>query len=265
MASATAACCRNKTVEGNPVQAIPATPTAVTGNPQVAAPAEPPPSPPIYLRLLFRHRQSHGRHRIYLVRHDQILLYRLTAAALIIFVMMACIFFTLWLVLRPRLPELRIASVTISPLSTTYTNVSAACDVSILLTNANNKMTAFYDSFEVFLRYQRDKVFLSDLRVPPFTQPGNNNSFLHTRLQINNVHVGSDVVKALKVDLDHGRVSFGVKIFALVRLESKEWKTRSQLIKFYCPDIILGFPVSNGSGDLLTPFKKCEVALWIKT
>ncbi|KAL3532159.1 hypothetical protein ACH5RR_005680 [Cinchona calisaya] len=253
----TAADGRCQTVHGLPVNT-----SVVTGYPVGRTPPPPPPPPPMYRCQCFHHHnQDHRMKQLRLDQKLQAMLYRLTFAALCLFFFMVCLIFTLWLFLHPRMPQVHLASVTLSPLSTAATNVLAACNVSLLLTNPNRKLTIFYDNWELFVGYQSQKIPLFKVQVPPFSQPQENGTILQTHMEISNGSVGNDMVKALNGDLVRGSMNFWVKVFALMRLESKEIKTRSFLITVHCDDVIVGFSSINGQGTLLNPYKDCQISL----
>lgn len=78
-------------------------------------------------------------------------------------------------------------------------------------------------------------------------------------MEISNASVGNEVLEALKGDLVSGSIKFVVKVFVLLRLESKDWKTGSHLIRVYCDDVILGFSSVNGQGNMIDPYRECRV------
>ncbi|XP_027162255.1 NDR1/HIN1-like protein 13 [Coffea eugenioides] len=64
-------------------------------------------------------------------------------------IVLGTILFIIWLVLRPRLPEFRVDSLSVSNFNlSSSTLVSADFDVKITARNPNGKITLFYDNVE---------------------------------------------------------------------------------------------------------------------
>ncbi|KAL3536039.1 hypothetical protein ACH5RR_004500 [Cinchona calisaya] len=232
----------------------------VTACPQARTTPPPPPSSGYLHQVLYYYHHKQHQNRVQqLQENDEARVYRLMAAVMCFLIFMGGVFIILWLFLNPQPPEVHLASATLSPLSTTASDVSVACNVSLLFTNPNSKATIFYDNLELFVVYKPHRTPLFKAQIPPFVQLKGNDTVLHVQMEISDVSLGNDVVKALKEDLVFGSMSFVVKVFVLMRFESQDLKTRTHLIKVYCDDVILGFPSVEGPGNIVNPYKDCRV------
>ncbi|XP_042974635.1 NDR1/HIN1-like protein 10 [Carya illinoinensis] len=70
---------------------------------------------------------------------------RLIAAATVLFAILGLLFLITWLVLKSRLPEFRVDSVSASPLNTTRSQLTAAWNITLVVRNPNTKLSIYYD------------------------------------------------------------------------------------------------------------------------
>ncbi|KAA8518467.1 hypothetical protein F0562_015941 [Nyssa sinensis] len=193
--------------QNKPVIGYPAQPGQVaTGYPQFAPPtnsahpyaAAPPPPSAFYTTAVTAPYQNYP---------DRLLcssfLRCLIVTVLTVFLIMGAVFFIVWLVLRPRLPEFRVASASVSPLNATASELTATWDFSILVTNPNGKLTVFYDRLDTTVFYG-DDFLLSQTELPPFSQTKKNQTILHARLAVDGANVGDDVARSILGDRNRG-------------------------------------------------------------
>ncbi|KAK2982081.1 hypothetical protein RJ640_003206 [Escallonia rubra] len=204
--------------------------------------------------------QNHRAHRDQSTRF----LCRLLAALLIVFLAMGVVSFAAWLVLRPHLPEFRLASVTASPFNATASSLSATWGISFLVTNPNHKLGIYYDRLDASVFYS-DDYLLSRTSLPPFFQLNDNQTLINAKLGVVESNMENDVVKGISSDRAGGRVKFSFRAMAVIRYRSGEWRTTKHLIRVYCEGVEIGFTSSKGPGTMLSPYKECQVAMVMVT
>ncbi|KAK3029655.1 hypothetical protein RJ639_039388 [Escallonia herrerae] len=180
--------------------------------------------------------QNHRAHRDQSARF----LCRLLAALLIVFLAMGVVSFAAWLVLRPHLPEFRLASVTASPFNATASSLSATWRISFLVTNPNHKLGIYYDRLDASVFYN-DDYLLSRTSLPPFFQLKDNQTLINAKLGVVESNMENDVVKGISSDRPGGRVKFSFRAMAVIRYRSGEWRTTKHLIRVYCEGVEIGF------------------------
>ncbi|KAK4432611.1 hypothetical protein Salat_1023300 [Sesamum alatum] len=226
-------------------------------------PTPPPPAPvphAVYVEELY----NDPAPRRHFLRREMSFVCRTIAWGLIICLMAASFAVLMWLIFHPVFPRLHVASATLSTVVTTSTDVAAECNITFILANPNRHLTAIYDRMEISLLYPSRAVLLSQDYPPPFSQPQKTRTIIESDLSFDGVYLGSDVMKAMKQDLDRGSLSLGIRILAIVRYKSGKWKTRSQFMRAYCGGVSFGFTSSNNPGSFLNPYQECEVYLYSK-
>ncbi|KAG8374039.1 hypothetical protein BUALT_Bualt11G0089500 [Buddleja alternifolia] len=220
-------------------------------NPQPPQPPLPPPPAPhaVYVEQLYLEPPPPPR------RRELTFLCRTIFCGLLIFLFASTFSVLMWLIFHPIFPGINVASAALSTLTSTGTAVTAACNLTLLLTNPNRHLTTIYDRMEISLLYPSKDVLLSQDYPPPFRQPKKSRTTLETNLSFNGVKLGNETVNAIKQDLDRGSLSFGVKILAIVRYRNGRWKTRSQFLRAYCGGVSFGFTSIDKPGIFLNPYQ----------
>ncbi|WOL15542.1 hypothetical protein Cni_G24323 [Canna indica] len=199
-------------------------------------------------------------------RYNTTFLRRLLLVAVSFFILLGLIVLIIWLVLRPRLPEVSVSSFSISGFNLSASQpqspqLSGNFDLNLTVHNPNGKMGIYYDRVTAAVLYGSDT--LSETFLAPFYQWKGETTALPARLVAAGEYVDSDVVKGINSERGRGdgAVSFHVRVLAWVRFRSGAWRTRWHVLRIYCDNVPIGF--RNGStaattGSLVgsTP-KKC--------
>lgn len=260
-AAASASNQRNRVAVVNPHMDAPP-PHALADAPPPPPPPLPPPPPAghaVYVEDLYRDPARRA-----FLRRELPFLCRTVIWALLIFLFIASLSVALWLIFHPAFPLLRVTSATMSAVTVTSTGATAECNITLVLTNPNRHLTTIFDGMQIYLIYPSKQVLLSGNEQPPFVQPRRSRTTIITNLSFNAIDLGSDVLMALKEDLDHGSLSLGIKVVAVMRYRNGKWKTKSQFMRAYCDGVSFGFTSSNKPGIFLNPYQECEVYIYAK-
>ncbi|XP_038900422.1 uncharacterized protein At1g08160 [Benincasa hispida] len=185
----------------------------------------------------------------------------LIAGIIVVFIITAVILFIIWLVLRPQLPEFRVDSFQVTNFSTASQSLSASWFIGFSVFNPNKKMTVSYDFIESTVFYNNE--FLSQTRVPPFTQDKRTQSVVNASLSSLTAYIEASTVNKINDDRRRGTVKFNVGVSAGVRFRAGWWKTRRRLLRVLCEDLAVGLSSSNssGSGKLIRESRACRVGI----
>lgn len=182
-------------------------------------------------------------------------------AMIAFFVITGCIFFIVWLVLRPRIPEFTVQSVKVTNFSVVDSqHVSGTWQVGLLVMNPNKKMKISYGTMETSLFYKSE--FISITRIPPFDQGTRNQTALGTFFSADNAYVAASAVNDLNSDKAKGTVPFRIRAQAWVRFRSGWWRARSRVLRVLCEDLEVGISSSsNGTANLVGGERGCRVSV----
>ncbi|XP_059314917.1 NDR1/HIN1-like protein 10 [Lycium ferocissimum] len=185
---------------------------------------------------------------------------RVIAIAIASMVITATFVFIVWLILRPKLPEFRVDSLSVSNLNLNNSLISANWDLRFTVKNPNKKMTLYYD--EVALAVFYDYESLSDTTVAPFYQEkraetGEKASFATKGSYVNN-RVFDDMSKERE---RRGVIGFNVRMFARIRFKAGAWRARRRFIRVYCRGLDVGVGSGKSSGNLIGGSRQCRVGL----
>ncbi|RZR87609.1 hypothetical protein BHM03_00015060 [Ensete ventricosum] len=200
-------------------------------------------------------------------RYNTAFLRRLLSIAFAFFLIFGLVTLIIWLVLRPRLPQVTVSSATLSGfnLSTSQQLLSGDFDLNLTVHNPNSKMGIYYDHVAASVHYGSER--LSDTSLAPFYQAKGATTGLRSRLVAVGVYVDSYVVNGINSDLGRGdgAVRFQVRVSAWVRFKPGAWRTRWHIMRVYCDDVPIG--LRNGTTAAATGYlvgstpKKCVVNL----
>ena len=189
---------------------------------------------------------------------------RVIAVMIAFLVISASIVFIVWLVLRPRLPDFSLESVSVSNL-----NVSAPASdrpalsgdwsVGFSVFNPNKKMSISYDELtaEVFYR----TAFLAETRVAPFFNAVKDRTAVNATFSARNSYVANWIATGLDADRRGGTVSFSFRIWARVGFRAGGWRMRRRLLRVLCENVGVGVSSASGSGKLLGGPRECRVGV----
>ena len=167
-----------------------------------------------------------------------------------VFTLMALIAFIAWLILKPRSPEIRVVSASVTSLNTTGYDLTAQWDITLVVTNPNHKLTLYYDDVSAGVFYGNYRV-LASTRYPPLLQDTGTESTVRVRFAAVDEFVGEGVAKGIAGDRVRGFVRFGVRLSAWVRFKSGIVKSRYHLLEAVCYPLNFDFSPNNGTGTLM--------------
>ncbi|CAL5357222.1 unnamed protein product [Camellia sinensis] len=178
------------------------------------------------------------------------------------FIIAATIAFIVWLILRPRLPEFQVDSLSLSNFSLSSSSISANWDVGFTARNPNHKITLYYDdiSATVFCGEQR----LSDTAVGPFVQGTRNETTVRATFAANSAYVTKEVVDGINSDRSsRGIVNFNVEMKARVRYKAGAWRARQRFLRIFCQQLSVGVSKNSVGGTLIGGPRQCKVVIFI--
>ncbi|CAL9039907.1 NDR1/HIN1-like protein 10 [Musa acuminata AAA Group] len=222
--------------------------------------APPPPQPQYYPR-------PYAAAAVAAPAYNPLFLRRLLSFFVALFLLVGLAVFIVWLVLRPRLPEIGVTSVAVSGfnLSASEQQLSADFDLNLAVHNPNRKMGIYYDHVTAAVLYGTETI--SEASLAPFYQEKGNTIAVRARFVAVGEYVDPDAVKGIRSDQSRGdgAVGFQVTVLAWVRFRSGAWRTRWHTMRVYCDDVPIGLKngtTSSASGYLVgsTP-KKCVANL----
>lgn len=186
---------------------------------------------------------------------------RVIAFGSVVFATMGLIFLIAWLVLKPRMPEFRVDSASVSELNLTQSALSADWNFTLFVRNPNTKLSVYYDRLEASVFYHGGRDGLSTTPLQPFSQPKGDQTRVPVRFEVMSEYVGEDVAAGISNEKSTGSVGFRLRVFALVKFRSGFWWTRERLLRVYCDGVQIGVDPKNGTGSLMGLPGACEVDL----
>ncbi|KAK4784909.1 hypothetical protein SAY86_001598 [Trapa natans] len=204
--------------------------------------------------------QYHGQLQQQYPRRSAFMRYFLVVV-IAFFIITGCIFFIVWLVFRPRIPEFSVQSVKVSNFSVVDTmHVSGTWQVGLLLVNPNKKMKISYGTINAELYYNSE--FITLTLIPPLDQDTRNQTALDALFSADNAYVQPRAVSDLNSDRAKGNVAFQIKGEARIRFSSGWWRVRRRELRFWCVDLAVGLSSSsNGTVNLTDGKRNCKVSI----
>ncbi|GKU93755.1 hypothetical protein SLEP1_g7322 [Rubroshorea leprosula] len=172
------------------------------------------------------------------------------AAVLIIF---GSIIFITWLVLRPRLPDFSLQSLSLPNYNSSTERVTATWDARFLVSNPNKKLSVSYS--DVYSSVYYHGYDLADSRMPPFEQGTRNVTTIETSFSLVDAYIKGDVVDAINKDRSNGQVKFDVFVSSWVGFRYGGWRGRRRVLRVSCGNVAL----NSSSGKMLGVAKGCDV------
>ncbi|MCD7462733.1 hypothetical protein HAX54_049268 [Datura stramonium] len=226
----------NRPVTGYPAAgAPPPNPNGYGGSAQQQPPsgiaypyAAPPPSSAAYY-----HNNPYYQPQPYATQRTTFLR-RVIAMAIAAMVIAGTFVFIVWLILRPRLPEFRVDSFSVSNLNLSNSLISANWDLGFTVRNPNKKMTLYYDDVAAAVFY--DSVSLSDTTVPPFFQDKRAETTQKASFATASAYVDSRAFDGMNKERSRrGAIGFDVRMVARVRFKAGAWRARRRFVRVYLP------------------------------
>ncbi|XP_062082558.1 NDR1/HIN1-like protein 10 [Humulus lupulus] len=247
----------SRPVTGYPASSYPQSQPTV-GNPN-GYPYPAPHAPP------YHHQQPppNNHNYAYPYRYDPArttFLRRLVAAMIAFFIVSASIIFIIWLVLRPRLPNFSVDSVSLTNFNVSSTSaISGNWAVGFSVNNPNKKMSIAYDEIDSVVFYK--STFLSETRISPFTQATRSQSSINATFSAANSYVEQSVVSGIATDRGRGTVNFNIRVLARVGFRTGGWRLRRRLLRVLCENVGVGVSSTSGSGKLIGGARECRVGI----
>ncbi|XP_043691529.1 NDR1/HIN1-like protein 10 [Telopea speciosissima] len=213
--------------------------------------AAPPPGPgPYYNPSSYGYDQQ---------RRRATFLRRLIIIAIALVVIIGCITFITWLVLRPRVPEFQLDSASVSSFNVSSSDLTANWDLAFTVRNPNKKLIVFYDSFDGYVFYGRAQ--LAETSLPPFYQGKRNQTTVQAKFAAASTYVNDYVASSIAADRSQGAVSFNVRLVTWVRFKSGLWRTRRHWMSVLCRNVRVSFSSNSRVGSLSGGSRECDVYL----
>ncbi|PHT34979.1 hypothetical protein CQW23_26779 [Capsicum baccatum] len=253
----------NRPVTGYPATGQP--PPNPNGYPQ---PPPPPPSgtaypyvaaPPAYYHHNDHHPYYQQQHPYTAVEYQRTtFLRRIIAIAIAAIIITGTFIFILWLILRPKLPEFRIDSFSVSKLNLNNSLITANWDIRFTVRNPNKKMTIYYDDVAAGVFY--DYVSLADTTIAPFYQDKKAETIEKASLATAGAYVDNRAFDQMnKERVRRGAIGFNVRMVARVRFKAGGWRARRRFLRVYCKDLAVGAGSNNSTGNLTGGSRQCRV------
>uniref|UniRef100_A0A7N0RHF0 Late embryogenesis abundant protein LEA-2 subgroup domain-containing protein n=1 Tax=Kalanchoe fedtschenkoi TaxID=63787 RepID=A0A7N0RHF0_KALFE len=181
---------------------------------------------------------------------------RMITAMIAVFVIFCVIFFITWLVLRPKFPEFRVDSASVTGFNLS-SSVSGAWVFGVTVSNPNKKVDIVYEEVESSLAYDYD--FIADSTLAPFTQGKRNVTTIRASFAASGSYLNDRSLARLNRDRgDDGVVGFQVRIYSRALFNAGVWRVRRRLLRVLCDDLRIAIG-SNGAGNMTGGPKGCIV------
>ncbi|KAI9107606.1 hypothetical protein K1719_021269 [Acacia pycnantha] len=178
------------------------------------------------------------------------------ATLICLFVIVGSIFFIVWLVLRPTLPEFRLQSLTLTNFAANSQSVNGTWQAGFLVQNNNKKMTITYQAIEARIFYET--LFLR-VELLPFKQETKTETRLNATFSAVNTPVAKRVVDDLNGNKAGGSIPFNVEVLASTVFRSGAWRLRTRVLKVSCRRVPVGISSNSTSGTLSGGDRQCQV------
>ncbi|CAN8301035.1 unnamed protein product [Cochlearia groenlandica] len=147
-------------------------------------------------------------------------------------------FLITWLVNKPKKLHYTIQNASVQNFNLTDNNdnhMSATFKFTIQSQNPNHKISVYYDSVEIFVKFN-DQTLAFDT-VEPFHQPGKSVTKIDETLSVQNVAVSKSNVKDLRGQSLLGKIEVKVYVKARVRFKVGIWKSSQRTARIDCSHV----------------------------
>lgn len=186
---------------------------------------------------------------------------RLYVSLLALFIILGSILFITWVILRPRLPQFELDSLSVSNfnVSTSSQTLTGIWTIGFSAYNPNKKLSISYHEAKVFIFYKSE--LISWTRVAPFSQGTKTRSVVNATVSTLKSYVENWVVRDVNGDRDLSTVRFNVKVSSFAGFRTGGWRMRRRLIRVSCENVSVGFSSNGSSGKLVGGLRECFVGL----
>nr|GLL31319.1 protein YLS9-like [Ipomoea trifida] len=182
---------------------------------------------------------------------------RVLAIFIACFVIAGAVIFIVWLILRPRLPEVRADSLSLSSFNLSDNFLSGNWDFQFTARNPNKKMTIDYDDIQASIYY--DSKQLAETSVAPFFQDKRSETASKATFAATRTFVDDRVVEGIKKETPN--IEFDVLMLARVKFKAGSWRARSRFLRVYCGELKVVLVQNKSSGNLVGDPRQCVVRL----
>ncbi|ONI01485.1 hypothetical protein PRUPE_6G142400 [Prunus persica] len=186
---------------------------------------------------------------------------RFVGAMIALFVIVGCILLVVWLILRPKVPDFRVDSLSLSNfnVSSASQSVTGTWSVGFMVYNPNKKLSIRYDDVESSIYYGPG--FISGTRVPPFAQGTKDRTSVNATFSAANSFVGASVARGIDEARARGSMSFNVKLLARVEFRRGWWRLRRRLLRVLCSGVAVSLSSKGGLSSLAGGSRDCQVVV----
>ncbi|KAJ0238962.1 F126 [Hirschfeldia incana] len=185
-----------------------------------------------------------------------ILIRRLFIALMIFILIFGLILFIFLIVVRPQLPTVFIASLSVSDFNVSDNHLAGNWDLRLRFQNPNSKMSLDYDAVLCAVYYGEDS--LSETRLQPFDQGTKDQTPINATLSVSGTYVEGRLADSIgKERKEKGSVEFDVKMASLVTFRYGVYRRR-RYVTVYCDDVAVGVPGNSSSGKMVGSEKRCK-------
>ena len=177
-------------------------------------------------------------------RHSGLL--RLLAIAILALIVLGGIaILIIWLVLNPKRFVYSVEDASIHNFNLTDANhLYSNFDFTIRAYNPNTRVSIYYDSVEVSVRYEEQT--LATNAVAPFFQGHRNQTWLHVRLTAQTVALYGSLPNDLRLEKSSGDIELDVLVRARIRFKVGLWKSTHRTLRIFCSPVLVHFSRSKG-------------------
>lgn len=178
---------------------------------------------------------------------------RLLVAFAILLIIFGVLLFILWLVLRPKVPDFSIQSLSLSNFNASNQHVTATWNAQFRVSNPNKKLTISYGDVISYVFYEN--YYLTQTRIEPFVQGTRNVTVVEASYSVVDSFVDAKVVAAMNGERTRGEIKFNVRVVAEVAFRYGGLRGRRRILRVWCKDVTL----TGSSGKMTGGPKKCSI------
>ncbi|CAH9093699.1 unnamed protein product [Cuscuta epithymum] len=192
----------------------------------------------------------------------RIFLRRLLLVLVACFVIAMVVGMVLWVIFRPKVPEVRVDSLSVSDFNLSSNFLSANWDLKFTVRNPTKRFSLYYDDIYASVYYGHS-MLLAWTSVAPFSQDSYSETPSKATFSAASTFVDNWVVEG--INKSNPNVEFDVLMLARVRFKAGSWRARGRYLRAYCRDlnVRLGNHTAHSlsSGNLVGGPKQCQVRL----
>lgn len=180
-------------------------------------------------------------------------------AAVAVTAIFGCALLIFWLVVRPRVPEFQLTSLSLSNLSTNQSRVTGNWDARLEAYNPNKKMTVSYDDVVSSINYNTH--YITQTQIPPFRQGTRDRTELNPKFSVVDSYIDPKRLDEMNTERASGTVGFDLRLDAIAGFKYGGWRTRRRPVRVFCNDVPVNVSSSRASGSLVGGAQKCRVRM----